>query len=71
MTCTDVYILGQDTCDTGVMYVYPPQVHPHGGGVRPTGPLVRRVTGRGIDPRVVDLRDDDEVAIAIALLDLT
>lgn len=66
--CTDVYTRPQ-SCDT--IRIYPSQVHPGGGGVRPSGPLVRRGTGRGIDPRIVDLWDDDEVAIAMALLDLT
>lgn len=67
--CTDVYVRPQ-TCD--LISIYPSQVHPSGGGVRPSGPLVSRTRGKPIPrhPRSKVLPDDDEIAIALALLNL-
>lgn len=70
MSCTDVYVLRQDTCTTGRLYIYPAQVHPHGGGGGPIGSPSRRGR-RGIDPRRRDLWVDDDIEIALALLELT
>lgn len=69
--CADVYVRPQ-TCDT--ISIYPSQVHPvtPGGGVRPSGPLVSRTRGKPIPrhPRQNVPPDDDEIAIALALLNL-
>lgn len=64
--CTDVYVRPQ-TCTT--VRIYPSQVHPHGGG----GPIgsPSRPGRRGIDPRRRELWVDDDVEIALALLELT
>lgn len=68
MTCTDVFVLPQ-TCDR--VFIYPSQVHPHGGGGRPSGPLVRRGKGKPIPRHPYDrMIDDEDVLIALALLDL-
>ena len=68
--CTDVYVRPQ-TCDT--ISIYPSQVHPGGGGGgRRSGPVVSRTRGKPIPrhPRQNVLPDDDEIAIALALLNL-
>lgn len=68
--CTDVYVRPQ-TCD--LISIYPSQVHPGGGGGRhSTGPQVSRTRGKPIPrhPRELILPDDDEIAIALALLNL-
>lgn len=69
MSCTDVYVLAQATCTTGRLYIYPSQVHPHGGGAGSIGSPSRRGR-RGIDPRIRPLVEDD-IEIALALLELT
>lgn len=63
--CTDVYVRPQ-TCD--LVSIYPSQVHPGGRRLRPSGPQVSRTRGR--HPRELVLPDDDEIAIALALLNL-
>lgn len=64
MSCFDVYTLAGQGCT--VIQTYPSQVHPPSGRVRPSGPLVTR----GVHPRSRVLPDDEEVLIALALLNL-
>lgn len=69
--CGDVYTRPQ-SCDA--IWIYPSQVHPPtpGGRVRPSGPQVSHTRGKPIPrhPRQLVLPDDDDVAIALALLNL-
>lgn len=61
--CTDVYVRPQ-TCNT--ISIYPSQVHP-GRRIRPSGPEVSRRVGY---PNVKPILEDDDLAIALSLLDL-
>lgn len=62
MSCFDVYTLNSG-CTT--IQTYPSQVHPR-QPVRPSGPTITR----GVHPRSRVLPDDEEVLIALALLNL-
>lgn len=60
MTCTDVYVLEQDTCVTGDMWIYPSQVHPipppvptGTGGGGPTGEVIWRTPYRDTEEDIL------------------
>lgn len=66
--CNDVYVLPQDTCTTGVLFLYPSQGHPHRAG-RPHGAFVKREHHR--IPPERRLGAEDELAVILLLESFT